>query len=34
MLKAEHIKKTYNAGKKVALDDFSIHVPKAVFMVF
>lgn len=29
MLKAEHIKKTYNAGKKVALDDFSIHVPKA-----
>ncbi len=29
MLKAEHIIKTYNAGKKVALDDFSIHVPKA-----
>lgn len=28
MLKAEHIKKTYNAGKKVALDDFSIHVPQ------
>jgi ABC-2 type transport system ATP-binding protein len=28
MLKAEHIRKTYNAGKKVALDDFSIHVPK------
>ncbi|WET00109.1 ATP-binding cassette domain-containing protein [Chryseobacterium arthrosphaerae] len=28
MLRAEHIKKTYNAGKKVALDDFSIHVPK------
>lgn len=28
MLKAEHITKTYNAGKKVALDDFSIHVPK------
>ena len=28
MLKAEHIKKTYSAGKKVALDDFSIHVPK------
>lgn len=27
MLKAEHITKTYNAGKKVALDDFSIHVP-------
>ncbi|MCW3159847.1 ABC transporter ATP-binding protein [Chryseobacterium oryctis] len=28
MLKAEHIRKTYNAGKKIALDDFSIHVPK------
>jgi len=28
MLKAEHIRKTYNAGKKVALEDFSIHVPK------
>lgn len=28
MLRAEHIKKTYNSGKKVALDDFSIHVPK------
>ncbi len=28
MLKAEYIRKTYNAGKKVALDDFSIHVPK------
>ncbi|BAP33007.1 ABC transporter [Chryseobacterium sp. StRB126] len=28
MLKAEHIRKTYNTGKKVALDDFSIHVPK------
>ncbi|WP_278381251.1 ABC transporter ATP-binding protein [Chryseobacterium arthrosphaerae] len=28
MLRAEHIKKTYNAGKKIALDDFSIHVPK------
>lgn len=27
MLKAEHITKTYNAGKKIALDDFSIHVP-------
>ncbi|MEI7488949.1 MAG: ATP-binding cassette domain-containing protein [Chryseobacterium sp.] len=27
MLKAEHITKTYNAGKKTALDDFSIHVP-------
>ncbi|WP_419870140.1 ABC transporter ATP-binding protein [Chryseobacterium sp. CT-SW4] len=29
MLKAEHITKTYNSGKKVALNDFSIHVPKA-----
>jgi len=29
MLKAEHITKTYNAGKKTALDDFSIHVPTA-----
>ncbi|MCW3170702.1 ATP-binding cassette domain-containing protein [Chryseobacterium sp. 09-1422] len=28
MLKAEHITKTYTAGKKTALDDFSIHVPK------
>ncbi|MDF2934469.1 MAG: ATP-binding cassette protein [Chryseobacterium sp.] len=28
MLKAEHITKTYNAGKKTALEDFSIHVPK------
>ncbi|SDL72593.1 ABC transporter ATP-binding protein [Chryseobacterium taihuense] len=28
MLKAENITKTYNAGKKTALDDFSIHVPK------
>lgn len=28
MLKAENITKTYNAGKKIALDDFSIHVPK------
>ncbi|MDH6250655.1 ABC-2 type transport system ATP-binding protein [Chryseobacterium sp. H1D6B] len=27
MLKAEHITKTYNAGKKTALEDFSIHVP-------
>ncbi|MCX8531468.1 ABC transporter ATP-binding protein [Chryseobacterium luquanense] len=27
MLKAEHITKTYNAGKKIALDDFSINVP-------
>ncbi|KFF13413.1 ATP-binding cassette domain-containing protein [Chryseobacterium soli] len=29
MLRAEHITKTYNAGKKTALDDFSIHVPPA-----
>lgn len=29
MLRAEHVKKTYNAGKKVALEDFSIDVPKA-----
>jgi len=28
MLKAEHIRKTYSAGKKIALDDFSIHVPQ------
>lgn len=28
MLKAEHIFKTYNAGKKTALNDFSIDVPK------
>jgi len=28
MLKADHITKTYNAGKKTALDDFSIHVPQ------
>lgn len=28
MLKAEHITKTYNAGKKIALEDFSIDVPK------
>jgi ABC-2 type transport system ATP-binding protein len=28
MLKAEHITKTYNAGKKTALEDFSINVPK------
>ncbi len=27
MLKAEHITKTYNAGKKVALLDFSLEVP-------
>ena len=29
MLKAEHIIKTYNAGKKLALEDFSIDVPEA-----
>lgn len=29
MLKAEHIRKTYNSGKKVALQDFSINVPTA-----
>ncbi len=28
MLKAVHITKTYNAGKKTALSDFSIEVPK------
>lgn len=28
MLRAEHITKTYNAGKKIALDDFSISVPQ------
>ena len=28
MLKAENVTKTYNAGKKLALDDFSINVPK------
>lgn len=28
MLKAENVKKTYNAGKKIALQDFSLHVPK------
>lgn len=27
MLKAEHVTKTYNAGKKIALQDFSIEVP-------
>lgn len=27
MLKAEHVTKTYNAGKKLALEDFSIDVP-------
>lgn len=29
MLKAEHIRKTYNAGKKIALQDFNINVPTA-----
>jgi len=29
MLQANHITKTYSAGKKIALQDFSIHVPKA-----
>ena len=29
MLKAENIKKTYNTGKKIALQDFSIEVPTA-----
>lgn len=29
MLKAENVTKTYNAGKKLALDDFSINVPEA-----
>ena len=29
MLKAENIKKTYNAGKKIALQNFSIEVPTA-----
>lgn len=29
MLRAENIKKTYNAGKKIALQDFSIDVPTA-----
>ena len=28
MLKAENVTKTYNAGKKLALEDFSIHVPE------
>ena len=28
MLKAEHVTKTYNAGKKLALEDFSINVPE------
>lgn len=29
MLQANHVTKTYSAGKKIALQDFSIHVPKA-----
>ncbi|WP_332024428.1 ABC transporter ATP-binding protein [Kaistella sp.] len=29
MLKAEHVTKTYNAGKKLALANFSINVPEA-----
>ena len=29
MLKAEHVTKTYNAGKKLALEDFSINGPEA-----
>lgn len=29
MLRAQNLTKTYNAGKKVALSDFSIEVPKA-----
>ena len=29
MLKAENVTKTYNAGKKLALEDFSINVPEA-----
>ena len=29
MLKAENIKKTYNAGKKIALQDFSLEVPNS-----
>lgn len=28
MLQAEHVTKTYNAGKKLALSDFSINVPE------
>lgn len=28
MLKAEHIIKTYNAGKKIALEDFNIEIPQ------
>ncbi|AZI66561.1 ATP-binding cassette domain-containing protein [Kaistella daneshvariae] len=29
MLKAENVTKTYNAGKKLALEDFSINVPES-----
>lgn len=29
MLQANHVTKTYSVGKKIALQDFSIHVPKA-----
>lgn len=29
MLRAEHVTKTYNAGKKLALSDFSLNVPEA-----
>ena len=29
MLKAENVTKTYNAGKKPALEDFSLDVPEA-----
>ena len=29
MLQANHVTKTYSAGKKIALQDFSIHVPNA-----
>ncbi len=29
MLRANHVTKTYNAGKKLALEDFSIEVPEA-----
>ena len=29
MLQANHVTKTYSTGKKIALQDFSIHVPKA-----
>ncbi|AYO57081.1 ABC transporter ATP-binding protein [Chryseobacterium sp. 6424] len=29
MLRAENVTKTYNAGKKLALENFSIHVPEA-----